>query len=73
MLNQEYPKSLLFSNNNSVIGEQKLFFIIKGQGVFIFENTNNENTCQFNLYNQEKNDGLRIEFSLNKVIVKIIK
>ena len=69
MLNQEYPKSLLFSNNNSVIGEQKLFFIIKGQGVFIFENTNNENTCQFNLYNQEKNDGLRIEFSLNKVIV----
>ena len=69
MLNQEYPKSLLFLNNNSIIGEQKLLFIIKGQGVFIFENTNNKNTCQFNLYNQEKNDGLRIEFYLNRVIV----
>jgi len=69
MLNKEYPKSLLFSNNNSISGEQKLFFIIKGQGVFIFENINNKTACQFNLYNQDKNDGLKIEFSLNKVIV----
>lgn len=67
MLN-EYPKSIVFSKKNTLLGEQKINFIIKGQGVFIFNNDIN-NSCQFNLYNYDKNDGLKIEFTKDKVNV----
>ena len=69
MLKQEYSKSFLFSNNNTLLGEQQIKFIIKGQGVFVFDNLNNNHTCQFNLYNESKNDGLKIEFKLDGVFV----
>jgi hypothetical protein len=73
MLKQTYPKVLFFENNNTLFGEQQIKFIIKGQGVFVFDNINNNNinntTCQFNLYNENKNDGLKIEFKSDAVLV----
>jgi len=69
MLKQDNPKTLLFSNNNTLFGEQQIKFIIKGQVVFVFNNLDNYKPCQFNLYNENKNDGLKIEFKLDGVNV----
>jgi hypothetical protein len=65
----------LLSKVKSVILNDILHFdlLIKGQGVFIFNNNNNINdNCYFNLHNKDKTDGLKIKFTKNYVKVQKI-
>ena len=54
------PKRLNFSKNKKNIN-----LIIKGQGVFVFNCNNNKENSSFNIYNEEKNNGLKIIFTFN--------
>jgi hypothetical protein len=47
--------------------------IVKGQGVFIFNNNDTVENCYFNLYNKDKTDGLEIKFTKDKIkIIRIL-
>jgi hypothetical protein len=46
--------------------------LVHGQGVVLFESTDNTTPCSFCLLNKEKTQGLGIEFIVNKVRVFII-
>ena len=56
------PKRLNFSKNKKNIN-----LIIKGQGVFVFNCNNNKENSSFNIYNEEKNNGLKIIFTFNGI------
>jgi len=43
--------------------------IIHGQGVFIFENTDNSKLCSFRILNSDKSDGYIVTFNSNGVII----
>ena len=62
------PKNINFKKTKPT----DINLIIHGQGVYIFEVNNTQNTCMFKLYNQDKTDGLKIEFTTEKVIVNYI-
>jgi len=62
------PKNIKFKNTKPT----DINLIIHGQGVYIFEVNDNQNTSMFKLYNQDKTDGLKIEFTTEKVIVNYI-
>jgi len=72
------PKTLLFSSSKC---HSTIDWIIHGQGVFIFDynhhlthdNSTGDKHCSFNLYNNAKDDGLNVQFTHHKIIVKHIK
>ena len=64
--NNNFPKSLTFAKKENAI---KL--IIKGQGVFIFENQNT-NDCSFKIFNKDQSNGLNITFTPTNVLVNYI-
>ena len=43
--------------------------IVHGQGVFIFENKYNSDPCIFKILNQDKSNGLKVEFTPKSVSV----
>jgi hypothetical protein len=47
-------------------------FIVKGQGVFIFSNTDNTKPCVFYIYTNDKSNGFRIELDATTVAVSRI-
>jgi hypothetical protein len=52
-LKNNYPKSVVF-NENDASQKKEMNLIIHGQGVFIFENTDNNETCSFRILNSDK-------------------
>ena len=62
------PKNIKFKKTKPT----DINLIIHGQGIYIFEVNDNLNTCIFNLYNKDKTDGLKIEFTTEKVNVNYI-
>lgn len=64
--NNNFPKSLTFAKKENAI---KL--IVKGQGVFIFENQNT-NDCSFKIFNKDQSNGLNITFTSTNVLVNYI-
>ena len=51
----------------------KFELIVRGQGVFIFHNNGQQDDCYFNLHNKDKNDGLKIKFTKDKLkIIRIL-
>lgn len=52
-----YPKSVLFTSS-----QKEINLIIHGQGVFIFENTDNTQVCSFRILNSDKSDGFIVNF-----------
>jgi len=52
-----YPKSILFTSS-----QKEINLIIHGQGVFIFENTDNTQVCSFRILNSDKSDGFIVNF-----------
>jgi len=68
--NNNYPKSLSFSKK-----ESNIKLIVHGQGVFIFNVKDVENTkeCCFRIYNKTQSNGLKIKFNLNNVLVSDIQ
>jgi len=63
-MKSSFLKSLLLSENTKMIP-----FLIHGQGVFIFKNTDNSKPCTFWILNDKETDGFSVEF--NSVSVKI--
>jgi hypothetical protein len=63
--NNNKPKSLTFKNTTKNIN-----FIVHGQGVFIFQNKENEE-LSFNIYNNDKSDGLTIKIT-DKIVIEQI-
>jgi len=61
------PTATLFKESDD-FSKKNLPLIIHGQGVFIFENKNNDK-IGFSFYNKERNDGLRVELNTSNVIV----
>ena len=57
-LNKNYPKTLSFSKKESNIN-----LIVHGQGVFIFNIKDTENTQEycFNIYDKSETNGLKIK------------
>ena len=47
--------------------------IVNGQGVFLFENTDNMKPTVLYLYNKDKSNGLKIELTTNNISVYIIQ
>lgn len=67
-----YPKTLKFSKENISATETNLPLIIKGQGVFIFENTQNTEPCVFSFYDKTQKNGLKVVFTQDAVNVSRI-
>jgi hypothetical protein len=65
--NHNSPRSLSFSRKL-----QRIPLIIEGQGVFIFDNQELTLNCSFNIFNNDKSDGLKIIFTSNGVKVNQI-
>ena len=68
-INIKYPKSILLKNDLKEVIDKEIKLIIKGQGVFLFENTINDNDCIFTLFDKNKENGLQVTFSKNGVSV----
>jgi hypothetical protein len=68
--NNNYPKSLSFSKK-----ESNIKLIVHGQGVFMFNVKDTENTkeCTFRIYNKFQTNGLKIKFTLDNVLVHDIQ
>jgi hypothetical protein len=64
--NNNFPKSLTFAKK-----ENSIKLIVKGQGVFIFENQNT-NDCSFKIFNKDQSNGLNITFTSTNVLVNYI-
>lgn len=60
------PNVLLFSSNESA-SCQDIKLIIHGQGVFIFDNTNNNSPCMLTFYDENQTDGIQVEFTVTNV------
>lgn len=58
------PKSKLLINISSSIN-----LIVHGQGVFIFDNSDNTKECSFTFYNKDKTDGLVVNFKTQSITV----
>lgn len=56
-------KSLLLTQNNTNI----IPFIIHGQGVFIFKNSDNSKPCTFWILNDNETDGFSVDFKVDSV------
>lgn len=52
--------------------KKNLLLIIKGQGTFVFSNKNTTDKAVFNIYSSHYEDGLRIEFNIDNIIVSRI-
>ena len=59
-----HPKSLTFTKKESSIN-----LIIRGQGVFIFENQDPTKSCSFKILNNDDTSGLKVEFTHTAVLV----
>ena len=59
-----YPKLLKFTKKESSIN-----LIIKGQGVFIFENQDPTKNCSFKILNNDETHGLKVDFTPTCVLV----
>ena len=68
--NNNYPKTLSFTKKESNIN-----LIVHGQGVFIFNIKDTENTQEysFNIYDKSETNGLKIKFTSNNILVNDIQ
>jgi hypothetical protein len=62
-----YPKSILFTEKET--SQKEINLIIHGQGVFIFENTDNTQLCSFRILNSDKSDGFIVNFLSTGILV----
>ena len=53
--------------------DQSIKLIVKGQGTFLFANTDNTKPCIFYLYNADKSDGYKVVLDTQSVIVNRIR
>jgi hypothetical protein len=60
-----YPKSRSLKNHDQIVD-----LIIPGQGVFEFSNKNTTTSCTFSFINESDNDGIKVSFTKDKIIVK---
>ena len=67
-----YPKILKISKKDNPSTEANLPLIVNGQGVFIFENTQNSDPCVFSFYDKTQQNGLKVVFSKDAVNVSRI-
>jgi len=65
------PKSKLF-RFDKLINHTNINLLIKGQGVFIFEYSDIQQTCSFTFYNKDKTDGLKVDISIGSVKINRI-
>jgi predicted metal-dependent enzyme (double-stranded beta helix superfamily) len=49
--------------------EKQTKLIVHGQGVFLFSNSDNTKPCLFFIYNNDRTDGLKVEFTKENVVV----
>jgi len=63
-----YPKSIIFNQTEST-QKKEINFIIHGQGVFIFENTDNNQLCSFRILNSDKSDGYIVNFLKRGILI----
>jgi len=63
-----YPRVIKYTTKVNTIP-----LVIKGQGVFLFENTDNLKPAVLFFYNKEATNGLRIEFATYGIIVRSIQ
>ena len=68
-INIKYPKFMLLKNDLKEIKEKEIKLIVKGQGIFLFENTINDKECIFTLYDKNKVNGLQVKFTKYEVRV----
>jgi len=61
-----------FRNLKDLRAFSKIPLLVHGQGVILFESTDNKTPCVFFLKNNEKSHGLGVEFIVNKVRVFIV-
>lgn len=66
-ISDKKPKQILLDEE-----KKNISFIIHGQGVFIFQNKDNTQDICFQLYNKDNQNGLKIEFNVDSVIVNKI-
>jgi hypothetical protein len=71
IMHGDSPKALLFTSNDSMFSED-IKLMIHGQGVFIFENRENQFPCVFTFYDANQADGIRVEFTAKNVRVNTI-
>ena len=67
LTNRNIPKSLSFTKD--IQDRQNIDLLVHGQGVLLFKQENNKTPCIFYIYNQDKTDGLKIEFTLESVSI----
>jgi hypothetical protein len=67
-LKNNYPRSIVFNNTDSV-QKKEINLIIHGQGVFIFENTDNNQLCSFRILNNDKSDGYVVNFLKKGILI----
>jgi hypothetical protein len=61
-------KSLDLSKNN-LLSCVRNKLIVNGQGIIVFKNENNECECMLFIYNKYHNDGLKVEFLHDELVV----
>jgi len=61
-------KSLLLTKNVN-----NKYLIVKGQGIFIFENIDNTQFCSFIFYNKNEDDGIKVVFTDSNIKVNRLK
>jgi predicted metal-dependent enzyme (double-stranded beta helix superfamily) len=52
-----------------ISSEKQTKLIVHGQGVFLFSNSDNTKPCLFFIYNNDRTDGLKVEFTKENVVV----
>lgn len=62
-------KVLKLPNSIKLLEKKNHNFIVKGQGIFVFSNQDSTKKAIFHIYDSFYNDGLIIEFELNKIKV----
>lgn len=68
-LKNNYPKSIVFNHLVDDMQKKELHYIIHGQGVFIFENTDNNQLCTFRILNSDKSDGYIVNFLQKGILI----
>jgi hypothetical protein len=72
-INIKYPKSILLKNDLKEIKDKEIKLIVKGQGIFLFENTINDKECIFTLYDKNKVNGIQVKFTKYEVrVIEIV-
>jgi len=68
---EPYKKTVVFQGSSPLACRVpgKVFLPVHGQGTFLFDNSNTTDICVFVFYDDEKNNGILVEFTRGSVIV----